>query len=127
MTFSMYILTDHDVTTDIQTTLPTTPLPETEPDIPFSTMFPLAVNLSDSGNTQIAGENYTLTCQVTGGGTRTPTYRWFKDGAQLTGQTTESLSFSPLRQIDSGTYTCDGTRSSVTRRSTSVSLTVVGK
>ena len=85
------------------------------------------VSLSGSSGPQIAGENYTLTCQVTGGGTTTPTYRWFKNGSLLTGQTTATLSFSPLIETDSGVYTCEGNRSYITATSESVNITVVGK
>ena len=83
----------------------------------------VSINGSDSALT--AGENYILTCQVTGG-TMTPTYQWFRNGSPLTGQTSDTLSFSPLREIDSGVYTCEGTRSSVTVTSPSVRITVVG-
>ncbi len=88
---------------------------------------PLQITISNSGDAQIAGEDYTLTCQVTGGGTSTPTYRWFKDGTQLSGEASDTLSFSPLRETDSGAYTCEGTRSSIAITSASVSITVVGK
>ena len=76
---------------------------------------------------QTAGENHMLTCQVTGGGTMTTTYQWLKDGASLSGQTSETLSFSPLRQMDNGSYTCEATRSSISVTSTGVSITVVGE
>ena len=85
------------------------------------------VTLSGSGGAQIAGEDYTLTCQVTGGGTMTPTYRWFRNESLLTGQTSNTLAFSPLRETDSGVYTCEGTRSSITVTSASVRISVVGK
>ena len=85
------------------------------------------VSLSGSGGAQIAGEDYTLTCQVTGGGTMTPIYRWFRNGSPLTGQTSDTLSFSPLGETDSGIYTCEGTRNSMTVTSDPLTITVVGK
>ena len=85
------------------------------------------VSLSGSSGPQIAGEDYTLTCEVTGGGITTPTYRWFRNGSLLTGQTTATLSFSPLMESDSGVYTCEGTRSSSNRTSGNVTVRVVGK
>ena len=88
---------------------------------------PLTVTLSGSGGAQIAGEDYTLTCQVTGGGTMTPTYRWFRNGALLTEQTANTLSFFPLRETDSGVYTCESTRSSMTVRSDPLTIIVMGK
>ena len=92
----------------------------------YLSIAPPVVALS-GGGPQIAGENYTLTCLVTGGGITTPTYRWFRDGSLLTGQRSATLSFSPLRETDSGVYTCEGTRSSITRRSQWVTIAVVGK
>ncbi len=81
--------------------------------------------LSCSGDAQIAGEDYTLTCQITGGGTIS--YRWFKDTI-LTDETSDTFSFSPLVEADSGDYTCEGTRSSTSSTVTSTSVTIlVGK
>ena len=85
------------------------------------------VSLNGSGGPQNAGENYTLTCQVTGGGITTPTYRWFRNGSLLTDQIYATLSFSPLRETDSGVYTCEGTRSSSSSTSENVTVRVVGK
>ena len=86
------------------------------------------VSLSGSGGAQIAGEDYTLTCQVTGGGTTMTTYRWLRNGSPLTGQISDTLFFSPLNQrTDSGVYTCEGTRRSIAVTSASVRISVVGK
>ena len=82
------------------------------------------VSLSGSESEQIAGENYTLTCQVTGGRTAISTYQWFKNGSLLVNRTSATLSFSPLRESDSGVYTCEGTS---TNTSESVTITVDGK
>ena len=57
----------------------------------------------------------------------TPTYRWFRNGSPLSGQTSDTLSFSPLSQTDSGSYSCEATRSSATLRSASVTITAEGK
>ena len=51
----------------------------------------------------------------------------WRDGSLLTGQTSATLSFSPLRQVDSGVYTCEATRSSISVTSAGVSITVVGE
>ena len=86
------------------------------------------MRLSDSGDAQIAGEDYILTCTVTGGGTLTPsTYRWWKDGVLLTNRTANTIAFRPLRQTSSGVYICEGTRNSIAANSTSVTLTVQGE
>ena len=85
------------------------------------------MTLSGSGGAQVAGENYTLTCQFTGGETLTPVYKWLKDGSPLAGERSNTLSFSPLRDTDSGGYTCEVTTGSLTGTSPSVNITVVGK
>ena len=84
------------------------------------------VSVIGDGGEQTAGENHALTCQVTGGGTMTTTYQWMKDEASLSGQTSETLSFFPLRQMDNGSYTCEATRSSISVTSAGVSITVIG-
>ena len=56
-----------------------------------------------------------------------PTYRWFRGGSVLTGQASDTLPFSPLRETDSGVYTCEGTRSSIAVTSESMTITVMGK
>ena len=62
------------------------------------------VQISDGGATPIAGQNYTLTCSVSGGAIVT-TYQWEKHHTILS-ETGPTLSFSPLRQSDAGWYTC---------------------
>ena len=74
---------------------------------------------------QIAGENYTLTCQVTEGGIALPTYQWFKNSSQIPGETSETLFFSPLNErLHNGVYSCLGTRSAI---SGNVIITVTSK
>ena len=72
------------------------------------------------------GENYRLTCNVTGGVTTEPTHRWFRDGTPLN-VTSATLSFSPLRETDSGVYTCEGTRSSITITSENFTITAASE
>lgn len=83
--------------------------------------------LHDGGSPQVAGESYTLTCQVTGGGTVLPLYQWFKNSSLLTSETSDTLSLSPLRETGSGIYTCAGTRSFVTVTSANITVAVAGK
>ena len=61
--------------------------------------------ISDGGATPTVGQSYTLICSVSGG--TVSSYQWRKDGAVLQGQTTEVLSFSPLRLSDAGRYSCE--------------------
>ena len=88
------------------------------------------VTLSGSGGAQVAGEDYTLTCQFTGGEAVTLVYQWLKDGSPLAGETSDTLSFSPLGKPDSGGYICKvtiGTGSgSMTITSASVTITPIG-
>ena len=55
-----------------------------------------------------------------------PTYRWFRNGSLLTGQTSATLSFSPMNESDSGVYTCEGMVFDVSANA-SINVTVVGK
>ena len=84
------------------------------------------VTLNGSGGAEIAGENYTLACTVTGGG-MTPTYRWWKKGVLLTSRTASTIAFKPLKQSSSGIYLCEATSNSIAVNSTSVNLTVQGE
>jgi hypothetical protein len=95
---------------------------------PAPTVPPHEVTVASSGGTQIAGEAYTLTCQVTGGGSGAITYQWLRDGVQLPSETSMTLSFSPLGDTDSGVYTCVGTRNSIPVTSgTGITITVAGE
>ena len=84
---------------------PSTEAPTTHPTI--------TVTVAVSGDgTPTAGQSYTLTCSVSGASVTT--YQWRKDGSVLQGETTEMLSFSPLRLSDAGQYTCEVTVNSMT-------------
>ena len=85
----------------------------------------MLVSVTGSGGGQVAGKNYTLTCNVTGGVTTESTYRWFRDGTPVN-VTSATLSFSPLREIDSGHYHCEGTRKSITMKSGNLTISVEG-
>ena len=93
-------------------------------------MVPLAVSLTDGGATQHAGEDYTLTCTVSGGETTaTTTYHWLRDNSLLSGETSASLSFTPLRQTtpsSNGQYVCEAMRSGRTLRSEEFTIAVTG-
>ena len=86
------------------------------------------VALVGTGGVLTAGESHMLSCQVTEGDTTVATmYRWFRNGSQLTGQTSATLSFSPLRETDSGVYICEGTRAGSSATSSGISITVMGE
>ena len=91
-------------------------------------MAPLAVSLTDGSTTQHAGEDYTLTCTVSGGEiTATTTYQWHRDSSTLSGETSATLSFMPLGQSSNGQYVCEATRSGSTITSHVVTIDVTGK
>ena len=84
-----------------------------------------------SGSTQHAGEDYTLTCTVSGGETTaTTTYQWLRDNSPLSSEMSATLSFTPLRQTtpsSNGQYVCEAMRSGRTNRSDIVTISVMGK
>ena len=84
------------------------------------------VTVTGSGATQNAGEDYTLTCTISGGGTTTATYQWLRNGLPLTGETSNTLSFTPLRQTSEidGTYTCEVVTDDITVTSSDTAIDV---
>ena len=76
---------------------------------------PVLVAVSGSCDTQHAGEDYTLTCTVSGGETTaTTTYQWLRDNSPLSGETSATLSFTLLRETtpsSNGQYVCEAMRS----------------
>ena len=87
--------------------------------------------MTGSGATQHAGEDYTLTCTVSGGETTaTTTYQWLRNNFPLSGETSATLSFTPLRQTtpsSNGQYVCEAMGSGRTVRSDSFVMDVTGK
>ena len=72
----------------------------------------ISVSVDAGVATLTAEATYSLTCTVTGAERLTGstiTYQWFKDGVVVSGQTMETLSFTPLTFSDAGGYTCEAT------------------
>ena len=72
----------------------------------------ITVTVTAGVATPMPGSMYSLTCTVTGaeGLTNSTTnYQWFKNGEVVSGQTMETLSFTPLSFSDAGGYTCQAT------------------
>ena len=88
-------------------------------------------SVTGSGTTQNAGDDYTLTCTVSGGETTaTTTYQWRRDNSPLSGETSATLSFTPLRQTtpsSNGQYVCEAMRSGRTLRSEGFTIDVTGR
>ena len=68
--------------------------------------FSVSVQLTGSSATPTVGENYTLTCTISG--VIATSYQWREDGVVLS-ELGSTLSFSPLRLSHAGRYTCDVT------------------
>ena len=86
------------------------------------------IYITHSSSPQTVGVNYTLTCQIYD--EKEPderSYQWFKDDLLLTNETSDMLSFSPLRDTDSGYYTCEVTTGSMDTINSSVDVTVMSK
>ena len=62
--------------------------------------------LTGSGGTLTEGENHMFTCTASGGGSMAYTYMWLRNGSVVSGQTSSTYFFSPLRMTDSGQYSC---------------------
>ena len=72
----------------------------------------ITVSVASSVATPVVGSMYSLTCTVTGAERLTDamvTYQWFKNGAEVSGQTMATLAFFPLTFSDAGSYTCEAT------------------
>ena len=85
---------------------------------------PINVQISGSRETPTSGENYALTCIVSGVSS-VSTYQWRKND-DILDQTSQILSFSPLRLSDAGIYTCSITVATVPY-STSQNITIQSK
>ena len=85
------------------------------------------VVLTGSGGTLTEGQNHTLTCEASGGGSMAYTYMWLRNDTEVSGQTSSTYSFSPLLVIHSGLYSCRVSLGSASIISGVVTIIVVGK
>ena len=88
------------------------------------------IYITNSSSPQTVGVNYTLTCLIND--EEEPDkhyYQWFMDDLLLTNEISDTLSFSPLRETDSGYYTCEVTTytGSMNTINSSVDVTVMSK
>ena len=90
-------------------------------------MTPLTVMVVSNGSVLSAGQNHTLACEASGGGSIEYTYTWLKDGNVVSGQISSTYSFSPLLAVHSGRYSCRVSVGSRTVISENVDITVVGE
>jgi hypothetical protein len=71
----------------------------------------VTVEIDNGGHVPIAGEQYSLTCNVFGVNSLDPsiTYQWIKNNSNTqmqTGNNSNSLFFSNLKLSDTGEYSC---------------------
>ena len=83
--------------------------------------------LTESDGTLTKGQNHTLTCTASGGGSMAYTYMWLRNGSVVSSQTLSTYSFSPLRVVDSGRYNCRVSLGSTSITSGAVTITVLGE
>ena len=73
----------------------------------------MSVQIRNDGTTPTAGENYELTCNISGAGNLNPNtaYRWIKDNGTQTEFMFDSdtFSFTQLRLTDAANYVCEAT------------------
>ena len=87
-------------------------------------MTPLIVMVASNGSVLSAGQNHTLTCEASGGGSMAYTYTWLKNGSVVSGQTSSTYAFSSLLVVHSGQYSCRVSVGSMTVTSEGVNITV---
>ncbi len=81
-----------------------------------------AITTQPSSQSVTAGANVTFTAAASG--SPAPTYQWRKDGNNLSGATSDSLSLTNVQTGDAGTYTVVATNSAGTATSNGAVLTV---
>ena len=81
----------------------------------FTSAPSVSVQIGSIVATPTAGENYLLTCSVSGAENLNPTtiYRWTKNGGTQVGTSSNTLFFTPLRLTDAASYVCEVIISSV--------------
>ncbi len=88
---------------------------------------PLVVMITGGSSTLTAGASHSLTCTASGGASMTYTYQWLRYGGDIVGETSSTISFSPLREADDGRYNCRVSDCSMTTTSDGVMINVEGK
>ncbi len=67
----------------------------------------LVVVITDSGvDTFSVGASHNLTCTASGGASMTYTYQWLRYDGDIVGETSPTISFSPVWEADVGRYIC---------------------
>ncbi len=83
--------------------------------------------ITGGGGTLTAGTNHNLTCTASGGASMTYTYQWLRYDGVIVGETSSTISFSPLREADVGRYNCRVSDGFLTTTSDGVVINVEGE
>ncbi len=83
--------------------------------------------IDGSGGVLKAGTSLTLTCTASGGASMTYTYQWLRYDGDIDGETSSTISFSPLREADVGRYNCRVSDGSLNNISDGVVINVEGE
>ncbi len=75
-------------------------------------------------STLTAGASHSLTCTASGGASMT---QWLRYDGDIVGETSSTISFSPLREADDGRYNCRVSDCSMTITSDGVMINVEGE
>ncbi len=74
-----------------------------------------------------AGASHSFTCTASEGSFMTYTYQWLRYDGDIVGETSSTISFSPLRETDAGRYNCRVSDNFVTTTSDGVVINVEGE
>ncbi len=88
---------------------------------------PLVVMITGSGGVFTAGASHSFTCTASGGASMTYTYQWLRYDRDIVGETSSTISFSPLREADVGRYNCRVSDGFMTISSDGVVINVEGE
>ncbi len=88
---------------------------------------PLVVMITGGGGVFTAGTSHSLTCTASGGASMTYTYQWLRYDGDMVGETSSTISFSPLREADFGKYNCRVSDGSMNITSDGVMINVEGE
>ncbi len=81
----------------------------------------------NGGGVFTAGTSPSLTCSASGGASMTYTYQWLRYDGDIFGETSSTISFSPLREADVGRYKCRVTDDDMITTSDDVVINVEGQ
>ncbi len=88
---------------------------------------PLVVMITGGGGVFTVGTSHSLTCTAHGGASMTYTYQWLRYDGEIVGETSSSISFSPLREADVGRYNCRVSDNSMITTSDGVVINLEGE